>query len=153
MPEEYITITSEYFQPVTRQLKVSPSLMDRTIGFFTGKTPERTIPFETDSEARAIEWKGLIIPDVLRILGGYQRPEYSEVGGGFPEFKDWLQRTLATGNEKTIRDSMTFLQLKTAYYDWLYHIDDYLSKDGRIHGRLEEGLGQLRGGLEALTSN
>ncbi len=133
MSEEYVTITPEYF------------------GHKPGKVGD--VPFTFEGEVDAIKWKGLEIPAELKVLRGYQRPEYSEVGGGFPEFKDWIQMTLATCDERTIRDSMTFLQLKTAYYNWLSHIGDYLSKDGRIHSRLEEGLGQLRQGLEALTSN
>ena len=62
--DEYVTITPEYFQNKP------------------GKVGE--IPFTFEREIGAIRWKGLEVPAELRILGGYQRPEYSEVGGGFP---------------------------------------------------------------------
>ena len=123
--DEYVTITPEYFQ--NKPGKVGG------------------VPFSFEREIEAIRWKGLEIPAELRILRGYRRPEYSEIGGGIPEFKDWIQRTLATGDERIIRDSRTFLGFKIAYYEWLDHIDDYFSKDGRIHKNLEEGLDELKG--------
>ncbi len=120
---------------------------------YSGNRKSRPIEFQTDSEANAITWKGLTIPDELRILRGYERPDYSDVGGGYPEFQDWVHRTLATEDERTIRDSITFLELKSAYYDWLHDVaDDYLSKDGRIQSRLVKGLDKLRQGLEALAN-
>ncbi len=125
--EEYVTITPEHF-------KDKPGNIEG-------------IPFTFEREEEAIRQKGLEIPVELRILKGYQRPEYSEVGGGVPEFQDWIQRTLATGNERVIKDATTFLGLKIAYYGWLEDIGDSFSKDERIYSRLEKGLDKLRQGL------
>ncbi len=121
--EEYVTITPKDFQNKSGRVG--------------------NIPFSFEREEEAIRWKGLEVPTELKILKGYQRPDYSEVGGGFPEFQDWIQRTLTIGNEKVIRDSATFLKLKIVYYEWLDHINDYFAKDGRIYNRLKNGLEQL----------
>ncbi len=128
---EYITITPEHFQHQPGKIE--------------------DIPVSFEGEIDAIRWKNLEIPEKLNILKGYQKPDYSEAGGGFPEFSGWIKKTLDTKDKATISDSITFLQLKDAYYDWLFHINDYFSKDGRIQSRLEDGIEQLKTGLEALT--
>ena len=101
--------------------------------------------------AGALKWKGLEIPEQLKMVRGYTRPEYSQPGGGLPEFQSWIEKTVATNDGEVLQDSIRYLELQLGYYDWLEHIDECFSKDGRIASKLGEGLKQLNEGLENIS--
>lgn len=108
-----------------------------------------TITEDSFKHKQAIQWKQMDIPGKLVILDGYSRPEYKEEP---PEFSSWIDRTIATGKGKVIDDTIKFLELKSAYYEWLAHIGEYNSKEARVHRRLEDGIGILEEALKELPN-
>ena len=94
--------------------------------------------------------RGSELPPELRMLKGYKTPVY--VDEGLPEFNDWVQRTLATRDQKTIEATTTYLELKAAFYAGQANDTVNLTQDARIHGHIQKGLNKLDQGLEALAT-
>ena len=109
------------------------------------------IPVRTDGPGYEIEWKPLQIPDRLEILPGYVMPGPVQ-SSEYPRFQQWIEDTLRS-EPRILRDTVRFLELKVAVCEWasLIEGENLPNSYARRHIRLEEGLKQLREGLEGLT--